>query len=517
MPYALYRLGYDPQIGLPYCLDPGVQGTQTPNIIPGPRQENMRPDGVPVRYIPGYHIAPITAIDGSPKEYLGYYVNQAAQPQPQFQNQPMADIPAYGELASRRNRTSDLQPLPLNGIQQTSRSPSPLGHSRTYSTPLRSAPLPVSSDAGFAHMDPGQFTADFARPPNGFLIASGASYPSASSPESDIDFSRDLARNATLEGSDVPSLDPSFEDDLQPRAPISGTIPQLGETTSVRARTDLPPPYLTNGITPESSHHPTVVSTSQRIPPSSAGPTIVPSSGSLLSTDPVTPLKANAKITAESKANLPPIGIPASTPEGRKPSGSESKPAHVLSPVLETRTPSPTVSRRPETCKQMPTAPVNGVASATDVGKPQPKENGEPKGPVATMKPRSKSPNLRKEVVPPAATPAVSKVPQVPQTPQAQPHTQMSMSVSRGEEKLPVPPTPVPTAGEKGNAGAAATAAVSGGEQVKKASTWQTASGGRHNKRKKRAKSVNGAVSGGGSPSAKVDPKVEKIEERKGG
>jgi len=150
----------------------------------------------------------------------------------------------------------------------------------------------------------------------------------------------------------------------------------------------------------------------------------------------------------------------------------------------------------------MPTAPVNDVTSASDAGKPQPNENGEPKGP--TTKPRSKSPNVKKEAVQPTTTPAAS---------QTQPHTQMSVPTSRTEEKLPTPPTPAPTAGEKGDDNTA----VVGNEQGKKASTWQTASGGRNKRHRKRAKSATGAASGGASPSAKVEPKVERIEERKGG
>jgi hypothetical protein len=89
----------------------------------------------------------------------------------------------------------------------------------------------------------------------------------------------------------------------------------------------------------------------------------------------------------------------------------------------------------------------------------------------------------------------------------------MSVPPSRTEEKLPIPPTPTQTAGEKADD----TTTVNGGDQGKKASGWQTASGGRHKRQRKRAKSVTGAVSGGGSPSAKVEPKVERIEERKGG
>ena len=505
VPYALYRLGYDPQMSHTYFLDPSAQGTQTPNVVAQAGQENMRPG---MRYMSGYHIAPITAIDGSPKEYVGYYVNQAVQPQPQFQNQPVPEIPSYGELANRRNRSGDLQPLPLNGVPHTSRSPSPLGHSRTYSNPLRSAPLPVSSDAGFTHMDPGQFTTDFVRPSNGFMIASGASYSSASPPESDIDFGRDLARNANLEGSDVPSLDPSFEDDLQPRGTVTGPIPQFGEAPSVRSRTDLPSPYVANGIAPESPHRAAIVSTSQRIPPSNVGPTIV-SSGSFLPNDAVTPPKPNTKTTAEPKANLPPIDIPPATSDGRKPPGSEPKTAPLLSPVLETRTPSPIISRRPEIRKPIPTAPVNDVASASDAGKPPHNENGEPN--VPTTKPGSKSPNVVKEAVQPTTTPAASKASQT------QSHTQLSVPASRTEERLPTPPTPAPTAGEKGDDNTA----VCGNEQGKKASTWQTASGGRYKRHRKRAKSVTGAASGGASPSAKaeprVEPKVERIEERKGG
>ena len=75
-----------------------------------------------------------------------------------------------------------LQPLNLNGQSQLSRSPSPLGHghTRTYSTPLRSAPLPAADNA-YARSN-SVTPSEYPRQTGGLLIVngSGSAFPASS-------------------------------------------------------------------------------------------------------------------------------------------------------------------------------------------------------------------------------------------------------------------------------------------------------------------------------------------------
>jgi hypothetical protein len=84
--------------------------------------------------------------DTTPKEYVGYYVNDHAA-SPMRKQQPMSmsipSIPAFGDIGQTRRRLSTDQ-LPqsiLDRLKRPSRSPSPLGHDRSYSTGAHSAPL----------------------------------------------------------------------------------------------------------------------------------------------------------------------------------------------------------------------------------------------------------------------------------------------------------------------------------------------------------------------------------------
>ncbi|KAK5154666.1 hypothetical protein LTR04_005938 [Oleoguttula sp. CCFEE 6159] len=89
-----------------------------------------------------YSMSPENAM---PKEYVGYGVTPVPL-QAQAANLPQ--IPPYRDLPFRMRRVSpDLVPISMlpNGLRRLSRSPSPLGCHRTYSTGLRSAPLPATS------------------------------------------------------------------------------------------------------------------------------------------------------------------------------------------------------------------------------------------------------------------------------------------------------------------------------------------------------------------------------------
>ena len=84
--------------------------------------------------------------DTTPKEYVGYYVNDHApslmRRQPAM-SMTIPSIPAFGDIGQSRRRLSTDQ-LPqsiLDRLKRPSRSPSPLGHDRSYSTGAHSAPL----------------------------------------------------------------------------------------------------------------------------------------------------------------------------------------------------------------------------------------------------------------------------------------------------------------------------------------------------------------------------------------
>ncbi|KAF2002394.1 hypothetical protein P154DRAFT_138325 [Amniculicola lignicola CBS 123094] len=73
----------------------------------------------------------------TPKEYVGYYVAEPPQVRAQLQDYVVGPIPSYTELAQRRRRVSPeiTHPLLNTALRRVSRSPSPLGgHMRSYST-----------------------------------------------------------------------------------------------------------------------------------------------------------------------------------------------------------------------------------------------------------------------------------------------------------------------------------------------------------------------------------------------
>lgn len=82
--------------------------------------------------------------DRTPKEYVGYYVNDTPSSPAQRRASLMPTaIPAFGDLGRTRRRLSTDQ-LPqsiLDRLRRPSRSPSPLGHERSFSNGAHSAPM----------------------------------------------------------------------------------------------------------------------------------------------------------------------------------------------------------------------------------------------------------------------------------------------------------------------------------------------------------------------------------------
>lgn len=231
----------------PHFLQPyGVPYYPILNAAQEQPQYQFSPD-MPGGFDPLSRTASLPVKSGSPKEYVGYYMHEptqmpsksppvSSQPPPFAAYRNLPRIPQYSELAHRRNRASQELNLGVNVLKRASRSPSPLGHHRTISTPLRgtslplrSAPLPVVAVDKEARMDSIQQPTDLPAAPSGLLIVNGSSYPSSSienrSNPSEEDYTMDessstfIGREEPFKLGDVHSsgsrLQPTFESSLQ--------------------------------------------------------------------------------------------------------------------------------------------------------------------------------------------------------------------------------------------------------------------------------------------------------------
>ncbi|KAL1605051.1 hypothetical protein SLS60_004594 [Paraconiothyrium brasiliense] len=119
----------------------------------------------------GYTEAAPSAESSIPREYVGYYVDEQATPR-SLQDYTVPQIPSFNELAQQRRRrvSSEItQPLLNTALRRVSRSPSPLGgHVRSYST---NVPHPLGQTAE-ARKD----RTDSVRPPgdSGPVIVNGS-------------------------------------------------------------------------------------------------------------------------------------------------------------------------------------------------------------------------------------------------------------------------------------------------------------------------------------------------------
>lgn len=171
--------GYQPA---PQFFDPNTAtfagypiARSTPQDIPAPQSTSD------VQASPAFsHAEPIAVPEvtapqpeiSEPKEYVGYYVADQSQPR-QLQDYVVGPIPTFSELAQRRRRVSSeiTQPLLNTALRRVSRSPSPLGgHMRSYSSGVGDPTGPAN--------DQRKARVDSVRPPvdSGPVIANG-SYP----------------------------------------------------------------------------------------------------------------------------------------------------------------------------------------------------------------------------------------------------------------------------------------------------------------------------------------------------
>lgn len=196
MPQHAVIAGYPP---MPQFFDPAlVAGYPIARSTPEVPGSQATADA---NYSPGtnYSEAAPSPENNVPQEYVGYYVDEQATPR-SLREYTVSQIPSFNELAQRRRRVSSeiTQPLLNTALRRVSRSPSPLGgHVRSYSTNVA---LPQGTTA-----ESRKDRTDSARPPvdSGPVIVNG-SFPQQlpeSRPRSDtIDsfVSADTTSSSTL-------------------------------------------------------------------------------------------------------------------------------------------------------------------------------------------------------------------------------------------------------------------------------------------------------------------------------
>jgi hypothetical protein len=310
--------------------------------------------------------APVAAPQNSPpKEYGGYYV--AEQPQPrQLQDYVVGPIPSFSELAQRRRRVSPeiTQPFLNTALRRVSRSPSPLGgHMRSYSTGVKEPTLPTNEQR--------KARIDSVRPPmdNGPIIVNG-SYPT---PPREPRMRSDTIESLPPDLSNAPGLGIFTNhqaihqiNELQARQQM--VLEEMQRQKAVAVETMAP--AIANGST----------KSSPSVEPN--GLTRVPSEGQQpfpsfpegwINYEASNGQKKNHVEELSPKRTLPPQwrtaayanslpSLDTSNAPRAHPQEVQSATLPLLSPVFETRTPSPTASRSNDLSKL-----INGVkAQAKD-------------------------------------------------------------------------------------------------------------------------------------------------------
>lgn len=360
-------------------------------------------------------------MDQTPKEYVGYFLpgtqaSVTSVPQPSSYVPALGtlqSIPAFSDLRSRRNRPSQDMQLTLNGNRHASRSPSPLGghlHQRTFSIPvpsglgLRSAPLPYPMRIRPEHIE----LPPAARSNAGPTIVNGST-AQTDIPEHIFTASDEDASTAGGEGSGA-SFFSQGEVSSQPDAlGLSGMQSQFNggdsvakqgyspATTSQLPRHALPADirseHRVNGAQLKSSPQAFPSYFDQAIPKQVNGDSLV---------SPRT-IQApwSTALTNGARPAIPQLDTAKAAHHQNRSSEAKTAPV-VLSPVFETRTPSPSNVRRTDhfharqsslngvlaplngdVVANMPV--LNGVSMSAEPVPPTPLENGNVNG-TAEMK-----------------------------------------------------------------------------------------------------------------------------------
>ena len=325
--------------------------------------------------------------DHTPKEYVGYFVPGSQPPAtavpaptqvPVFGT--LQQIPAYSDLAHRRNRQSQDLQLTLNGNRHASRSPSPLGHHRAFSIPvqqntasLRSAPLPRMAER--QRPDHIELPVSATARPGPPVVNGSTALPRT--PENQFTASDEDASTAAGEGSAASFFSNSDTYSQADALGLSGCQPQQTFSPVVSSTQQ-----SQNAFSDEMRGH----ASPAKSPPQAFPPFVDQTSHSThkasIIEDQLSPRTLHAPwsstLTSHTKPTIPQIDTLKASQHQNKPSEIKTAPV-VLSPVYETRTPSPTVMRQGDHFRQ---GSLNGVLANGDVLASMPPANGRPIEPV---------------------------------------------------------------------------------------------------------------------------------------
>ncbi|KAH7115124.1 hypothetical protein B0J11DRAFT_124257 [Dendryphion nanum] len=307
----------------------------------------------------------VSSDHSTPKEYVGYYVAEDPQIPIQAPDYSVQQIPSFNELIQRRRRVSPeiTQPLLNTALRRVSRSPSPLGgHMRSYSA--------IGVPPGDTETQTRKERIDSTRPPidNGPVIVNGSFPPQ---PKESRNRSGTIDGLAPLDIGNSTALGiytNNFE--TQHLAPVEQRHHYPQDRTQYRNGSDVVKSKMANGY----SQSPTTVEVNGLARVSSAGQQSFSAGPETWVNYDSTNSDKSSPSTSISPTRTQPqqwrsVGYtnglsPLDTLNAPHPPPQEVKSASLplLSPVFETRTPSPTANRQLESKK------LNGM-------KPQAKEN----------------------------------------------------------------------------------------------------------------------------------------------
>ncbi|KAI9792505.1 MAG: hypothetical protein M1835_007790 [Candelina submexicana] len=308
--------------------------------------------------------ADVAPEDNVPNEYVGYHFGGSPSIRPFRHGIALQPIPAFSDIARRRTVVppEQLAPPVLDRLRRDQRSPSPLGHERGYPPALQSAPLvtefPPHRNLLFSSQhrlmeDRGPLIVDGSRPSASMTDAShpvsvNTSASTSASDDHSFDSSATLSDPLPQGQSELPIANPTQQplyskhllelhkqaDDSRVNDVASVSAPSPNGTGSALQAcsplTRLSPPTGATNI----SHHGLRLDDAGNLSPRSS---------------PNMRQRASRRVSLLPVAGVPPLDITKSTRELPHESASNGLP--LLSPVPETRTPSPSANRKPDAPK----------------------------------------------------------------------------------------------------------------------------------------------------------------------
>ncbi|ORY60705.1 uncharacterized protein BCR38DRAFT_459715 [Pseudomassariella vexata] len=295
-------------------------------------------------------------------------------------------LPAFGDIGpqgsgqGRRRLSSDQFPQSvLDRIKRTSRSPSPLGHNRAYSVgtnsaPLASAPFPPAGDRPVQDMKPLVVNGSVSKPSNASSARHSLASEESATEELVYDNPLRISQRPNAYGSRVDALPTYSPAPAQPEYNMSPDRPLVvNGTTSTHAHAPSQPgPQFTNDVITMTPNGNLSVSHFSPLTPESAAQFSPAMFSGFIARQSQSPLIAQLDLAMGDRV--------------------QTNDLQHLSPVYETRTPSPTATRKFELPMNQNRMQPNVPGQGKDAKESSPKTKQ--KSPVDTPSPRNEAASL---------------------------------------------------------------------------------------------------------------------------